>query len=79
MACFETLNKSIISLRQQDEQTSEEHQLRDLPDDELADSSECNRLAKNYARAELVVPEIHVDLAKLVDSLLSEKKDWRTS
>ena len=73
MAGFETLNKSIVSLRQQDEPTSEEYQLDDLPDDELADprevgadSSEYNRLAKNYARADLVGPEIHVDLANLV-------------
>ena len=66
-AGFETLNKSIVSLWQQDELTSEEYQLDDLPDDELADpeevdavSSECSRLAKNYARADLVGPEIHV-------------------
>ena len=79
MAGFETLNKSIVSLRQQD--TSEEYQLDDLPDNELADpgevdadSSEYSRLAKNYARADLVGPEIHVDLAKLVDNLLSKSK-----
>ena len=36
---------------------------------------EYSRLAKNYARADLVGPEIHVDLAKLVDNLLSEKQD----
>ena len=77
MAGFETLNKSIVSLKQQDDPTSEE-----IPDDELADpgevdadSSEYSRLAKNYARADLVGPEIHVDLAKLVDNLLSEKQD----
>ena len=82
MARFETLNKSIVSLRQQDEPTSEEYQLDDLPDDELADawevdagSSEYSRWAKNYARADLVGPEIHVDLAKLVDNLPSEKQD----
>ena len=77
MAGFETLNKSIVSLRQQDEPTSEEYQLDDLPDDELvdADSSEYSRLAKNYARANLVGPEIHEDLAKLVDNLMSEKQD----
>ena len=80
MACFETLKKSIVSLRQQDEPTSEEYQLDDLPDDELADpgevdadSSEYSRLAKNYARADLFGPEINVDLAKLVDNLLSKK------
>ena len=82
MAGFETLNKSIVSLRQQDEPTSEEYQLDDLPDDVLADpgevgadSSEYCRLAKNYARADLVGPEIHVHLAKFVDNLLSEKQD----
>ena len=31
MACFETLNKSIVSLRKQHEPTSEEYQLDDLP------------------------------------------------
>ena len=31
--------------------------------------------SKNYARADLVGPEIHVDLAKLVDNLLSKKQD----
>ena len=36
---------------------------------------EYSRLAKNYARADLVGPEIRVDLAKLVDNLLSEKQD----
>ena len=82
MAGFETLNKSKVSLRQQDEPTSEEYQLDDLPDDELADpgevgadSSEYSRLAKNYTRADLVGSEIHVDLTKLVDNLLSEKQD----
>ena len=30
---------------------------------------------KNYACADLVGPEIHVDLAKQVDNLLSEKQD----
>ena len=82
MAGFETLNKQIVSLRQQDEPTSEEYQLDDLPDDKLADpgevdsdSSQYNRLAKNYACAELVGPEIHADLAKLVNNLLSEKQD----
>ena len=82
MAGFETLNKSIVSLSQQDEPTSEEYQLDDLPDYELADpgevdadSSEYSRLAKNYARVDQVGPEIHVDLAKLVDNLLSEKQD----
>ena len=82
MAGFKTLNKSIVSLRQQDEPTFEEYKLDDLPDDELADpgeveadSSEHSRLAKNYACADLVGPEIHVDLAKLVDNLLSEKQD----
>ena len=57
-AGFETLNKSIVRLRQQDEPTSEEYQLDDLPV-ELADpgevdanSSEYSRLAKNYARAD---------------------------
>ena len=35
MAGFETLNKSIISLRQQNEPTSEEYQLDDLLYDEL--------------------------------------------
>ena len=81
MAGFETLNKFIVSLR--NEPTSEEYQLDDIPDDELADpgevdadSSEYSRLAKNYARADLVCPEIHVDLAKLVDHLLSEKQDY---
>ena len=82
MAGFETLNKSIVSLRQQGEPTSEECQLDDLPDDELADpgevdadSSEYSRLAKNYASADLVGPEMHVDLAKIVDNLLSKKQD----
>ena len=82
MAGFETLNKSIVSLRQQDEPTSEEYQLDDFPDYELAypgevdaDCSEYSRLKKNYARAHLVGPEFHVDLAKLVDNLLSEKQD----
>ena len=82
MAGIESLNKSIVSHRQQDERTSEEYQLDDLPDDELADpgevdadSSEYSRLVKNYALAVLVGPEIHVDLAKLVDNLLSEKQD----
>ena len=81
-AGFETLHKSIVSLSQQDKQTSEEYQLDDLPDDELADPakvgadrSEYSRLVKNYARADLVGPEIHVDLAKLVDNLLREKHD----
>ena len=37
MAGFETLNKSIVSLGQQDKLTSEEYQLDDLPDDKLAD------------------------------------------
>ena len=32
-------------------------------------------MAKNYARADLVGPEIHVDPEKLVDNLLSEKQD----
>ena len=80
MAGFQTLNKLIVSLRQQDKQTSEEYQLDDLPDDELADlgevdadSSKNNRLVKNYVCADLVGPEIHVDLAKL--DLLSEKQD----
>ena len=61
---------------------AEEYQLDDLHDDDLddsgevdADSSEYSRSAKNYARADLVGPEIHVDLAKLVDNLLSEKQD----
>ena len=40
MAGFETLNKLIVSLRQQDEPTSEEYQLDNLPDDELADPEE---------------------------------------
>ena len=82
MAGFETLNKQIVSLRQQDEPTPEEYQLDDLPDDELADpgevgtdSSEYSWLAKNQARADIVSPEIHVDLAKLVNNLLSEKQD----
>ena len=82
MAGFETLSKSIVSLRQQDEPTSEKYQLDNLPDNELADleevdadSSEYSRLAENYARADLVGPEIHVDLAKLVENLLSEKQD----
>ena len=82
MAGFETLNKSMVSLRQQDEPTSEEYQFDDLPDDKLADpgevdadSSEYSRLEKNYASADLVGPEIQVDLAKLVDNLLSEKQD----
>ena len=35
---LETLNKSMVSLRQQE--TSEEYQLDDLPDDELADPGE---------------------------------------
>ena len=55
MAGFETLNKSIVSLREKNEPTSEEYQLDDLPDDELADpgevdadSSEYSRFAKNY-------------------------------
>ena len=80
LAGFETLNKSKVS--QQNEPTFEEYQLDDLPDDELADpgevdadSSEYSRFAKNYARADLVGPNIHVDLAKLVDNLLSEKQD----
>ena len=82
MACFETLNKQIVTLRQHDEPTSDEYQLDALPDDELADpgevdvdSSEYSRLAKNYARADLVGPEIHVDLAKLVDNQLSKKQE----
>ena len=33
------------------------------------------RLAKNNQRADLVGPDIHVDLAKLLDNLLSEKQD----
>ena len=33
------------------------------------------RLAKNYARADLVGPAIHVDLAKLVNNLLNKKQD----
>ena len=84
MAGFETLNKLIVSLRQQYEQTCEEYQLDTPPppDDELAnpgevgaDSSEYSRVAKNYACVDLVSLEIHVDLAKLVDNLLSEKQD----
>ena len=67
------LNKWIVGLRPQDEPTSEEYQLDDLPDELAdpgevdADSSECSRLAKNCLRADLVGPEIHVDLAKLVN------------
>ena len=78
MARFETLNKSIVSLRQQDEPTSEEYQFDELtnPGEVDADSSEYSRLAKNYARAGLVGPEIHVDLAKLVVYLLGEKQDY---
>ena len=75
MAGFETLNKLIVSLRQQDLPTSEEYQLADLLDDELADpgevgadSSKYSRLAKNYVRADLVGPETYVYLAKLVDN-----------
>ena len=82
MAGYETFNKSIVSLRQQGEPTYEEYQLDDLPDDVQADpgevdadSSEYSRLAENYARADLVGQEIHVDLAKLVDNLLSEQQD----
>ena len=47
MAGFETINKSIVSLRQQD--ASEEYQLDDLPDDpgEVdADSSDYSRYRK---------------------------------
>ena len=40
MAGFETLNKSIVSLTQQGEPTSEEYQLDHLPDDQLADPGE---------------------------------------
>ena len=40
MAGFETLKKSIVSLRQQDEPASEEYLLDDLPDGELADPAE---------------------------------------
>ena len=43
MAGFETLNKTIVSLRKQDEPTCEEYQLDDLPDDELADPGELGR------------------------------------
>ena len=39
------------------------------------DTSEHSRLVKNYVRADLVGPEIHLDLAKLVDNLQSEKQD----
>ena len=66
MAGFETLNKSIICLRQQNEPTSEEYKLDDLLDDELADpgegdadSSEYSRLAKNYARCRVRIMNIH--------------------
>ena len=77
MAGFETLNKQIVSLRQQDEPTSEEYQLDELadPGEVGTDSSEYSWLAKNQARADIAGPEIHVDLAKLVDNLLSEKQD----
>ena len=50
IAGFETLNKSIVSLRQQDEQTSEEYQLNDLPDDELADPGEVGADSSEYSR-----------------------------
>ena len=70
MAGFKTLNKSIVSLRQQYEPTCEEYKLDDLPIDEIADpeevdadSSEYSSLAKNYARADLDGPEIHENLA----------------
>ena len=82
MAGFATLNKSIVTLMQPDEPTSEEYHLDDLPDDELADlgqvgaySFDHSRLPKIYAAADLVGPEIHMDMAKLVDNLLSEKQD----
>ena len=48
MAGFETLNKSIVSLRQQDEPTSEEYQLDDLPDDELADPGKVDADSSEY-------------------------------
>ena len=50
MAGFEILNKSIVSLRQQDEPTSEEYQLDDLPDDELADPGEVDADSSEYSR-----------------------------
>ena len=49
MAGFETLNKSIVSLRRQDEPTSEEYQLNDLPD-ELADPGEVDENSSKYSR-----------------------------
>ena len=51
MAGFETLNKSIVSLRQQDEPTSEEYELDEVADpwEVDADSSEYSRLEKNRA------------------------------
>ena len=49
MAGFETLNKPIVNLRQQDERTSEEYQLDDLPDDELADPGKVNADSSEYS------------------------------
>ena len=49
LAGFESLNKLIGSLRQQDELTSEEYQLDDLPDDELVDPGEIGADSSEYS------------------------------
>ena len=64
---------------------SEQYQLDDLPDEELADpvevdynSSMYSRLTKHYEHADLVGSELHASLAKLVDNLLKQD-DAKTS
>ena len=64
MAGFQTLNNSIASLMQ--------HEPTPNAAEVGVDSLEYSKLAKNYASIDLVGQEIHADLAKLVDNLLSE-------